>query len=205
MSSIRPCFWIAILIPLIITACGPSNSQVATAIAQTQEALPSATPEPTATRIPLAELPLEGILLASGDLPPGIEGAQVVDGLPEGFANIPEPDRAITQYFQKDGLLAGGVNIAVYTSDRFSTTAWNMLSSRSEFSPVSDVGEQAAAWETSSDLVSGAALVFVRCGAVTQVSFAVIGSSPLDRVTTEHVTAYARRLDKRLQPLLCQE
>lgn len=141
---------------------------------------------------------LEPVLIQEGDLPAGFTGAQVKDTLPPMFEHAAPPTKALYQGFQRAGNGAGGVSVLLYESDtdRDATYADSVKGMGDGTQPQTDVGERATILSSDSYSTLLADLVFVRCHAVVFVRF--IGTKqPSD------AAAYAKRLDQRLQPLVC--
>ena len=141
---------------------------------------------------------LEPTLIQDGDLPAGFTGAQVNDILPPMFQTVPAPTKALYQGFQRNGDVAGGVTVLLYDADadRDVTYVASVKGFGGDGRSQTDVGERASILAKDVQSFSFVDLVFVRCHAVAHIRF--IGTSkPGD------ATAYARRLDQRLTPLVC--
>lgn len=202
---------ILLLVPLLV-ACTPSASQIQTAVAQTQAALPTPTPIPTETPIPtptpipLSELNLEDILIKPGDLPAGFSGGQIKDVLPGMFdkLNVPKADQFIFQQLLRNGDLTGGVVLLLFTSLDDVEKAYEEISGSlgKDQEQVPDVGDKASDYVMSGSIAGvkyhAAGLVFARCHAVASIW----GTSELLDKTS--LSVYARRLIKRLDPLVCR-
>ncbi len=209
---------LAIALSLLLPACSPSAGAVETAIAQTQAARPTSspvptvrptatatkastatpTPVPTATQIPLADIDLESLLIQSGDLPAGYSGGQVRSGAPAMFDELPPAIADISQQFEHNGGPAGGVTIFLYSTVALVRSGYQAILAGFGDDTVArvTVGEQARMVETGFGF-DGADIVFTRCAAVVHVRMT-------DGADAASVTAYAERLDDRLQPVVCR-
>lgn len=151
------------------------------------------TPDPVPAT-PITAAQLESLLLAAGDLPAGMNGGQVREP-PAMFADLPPVDVRVYQQLARGGEPAGGVAVFVYADQGQRAAAYAQLARElGEGAPVEGVGESARA-SGASGLVAFADLVFVRCQVVAHVR--LMGED------LAAVTAYARRLDGRLQAAVC--
>jgi len=164
---------------------------------------PTPTNTPTPSAIPLSELELEPLLIQPGDLPAGFSGAQVRDVAPGMFDETPTAENAISQQFERGGDTAGGVAVLLYDSKSEIEEAYALFVSgmAGNVQTVTGVGEQAAVsvWSLSVLGITrkGSELLFIRCGAVAHIRMA-------DVVDIDTITAYAKRLDSRLEPVVCR-
>ncbi len=174
---------ILVTILLALAACGGS---------------PAAAP-PTSNAqaaVPLVDIDLAPLLIQSGDLPTGLSGAQVKDIVPPGLKGAPTPAKAIDQRFQHNGNNAGGVVVLLYEASADVESAFRLaVGEGKNFEPQYGVGDTARSW-LPSDILPRARVAFTRCHAYIDVTF---GQASIDEVT-----AYAKRLDQRLQPLVCR-
>ncbi len=198
-----------VMLACALTACGASQAQIQTAIAQTQVAQPTATTIPTPTPVPLADLDLSTTLIASGDLPAGVEGAQIRDTAEDKFRNLPKAENEIFQQFSNSGRGMGGVTVWLYESSDDVAAGFKNLSKRIGGSarPIESLGETSAGvmpgigsamlLGVSINLLAGE-VTFTRCHALVYIAMAP-GSAGL-----EAIGAYAKNLDERLRPLVCR-
>lgn len=172
---------------LLLTACGPAPAQQAA---------------PAATTIPLSVLDVEPLLIQLGDLPAGMEGAQVLDTPPAPYEamEISAADKLVFQRLQRSGQPAGYVIVSLYedqaTGDGVYARLVKDIGAGGEAKPLADVGEQGMITDAVAPLV-GAHAVFQRCHAVVDVLLTG------DLVDQQAVTAYAKRIDQRLRSLVC--
>jgi len=173
---------------------------------------PTPTDTPTATPIPLSELDLEPLLIQPGDLPAGFSGAQIKDVAPSMFDDLPAAENTIDQRFERGGDTAGGVTVFLYGSTSKIEEAYALLMSIEadyvalltddmNVQTVTGVGEQAIVSVVSLSMggftLESSDLDFVRCSAVVHIR--MVGVADIDTIR-----AYAKRLDKRLEPVVCQ-
>lgn len=155
------------------------------------------------TPVPLNQLDLEPLLVQSGDLPAGLTGAQVKDIAPEMFATFPKPTKVIDQRFQRNNQTAGGVTVLLYETVPEREQAYGALMTGlgKDAKPLEGTGEQGSA--TTLDVtvatihLQTVALGFRRCTALVYITLA-------GTATLSDGDAYAKRLDKRLTPLVCR-
>jgi hypothetical protein len=176
---------------------------------------PSATAEPTKTprptRVPtatpmpaLSALDLEPILVAAGDLPAGYSGAQVRSDAPPMFDELPEAEYEIYQQFEHADSGAGGVTVLLYERAKAVQNAYEFIISGFGAGSVQkvDAGEAGTAVQTADiyNQLIGEPMVdlaFIRCTAVVHIRMTV-------QTSISKALAYARRLDRRLQSLVCR-
>lgn len=153
--------------------------------------------------VPLSEIQLEPLLVQPGDLPAGFSGAQVKSVAPEMFKNFPSPQRAIDQRFEHEGETGGGVVVLLYEQQADRDRAYAMLVDgiSDDAQPVADLGEQSIAHgmelEAAGMNIKSTDLGFVRCQAIVHVRLT-------DTSNVAEAAEYAKRLDKRLSPLVCR-
>ena len=144
-----------------------------------------------------ADVDLEPLLIQAGDLPAGMTGAQVRDTAPAMFDAVPKPDKAAYQQLQKNGSQVGGVTVLLYSAgDALSqayTTVVDGMDDNAQ--PIAGVGEKAVVSENEV-LVKLVEFAFTRCSALAHVRMVFSGNR-------DEVTAYAKRLDTRLQSAIC--
>ncbi len=173
---------------------------------------PSPTNTPTATPIPLSELDLEPLLIQPGDLPAGFSGAQVKDVAPNMFDDLSAAENTIDQRFERGGDTAGGVTVFLYDSTSEIEEAYALLMSIEadyvvlltggmNIQTVTGVGEQAIvsvlSFSVGGFALESSDLAFIRCNAVVHIRMAGV-------VDIDTIKAYAKRLDSRLEPVVCQ-
>jgi len=171
---------------------------------------PMPTNTPTPTPIPLSELRLEPLLIQPGDLPAGFSGAQVKDVAPSLFDDLPTAENTIDQRFERGGDTAGGVTVFLYDSTSEIEEAYALIMSIEADSSimggmnvqaVAGVGEQAIVSVLSLSVwgftLESSDLAFIRCNAVVHIG--MVGVVDIDTIK-----AYAKRLDSRLEPVVCQ-
>src|SRR6266542_3910846 len=87
-----PTISIAVIISSCVSAPStPSSQSIQTALAQTQVAIPTATP------VPFSALDLESVIITGGDLPAGYEASQIRSKLSDLSKAAPTPDYFISQ------------------------------------------------------------------------------------------------------------
>ena len=188
-----------LLAALLLANCAP---------APTPTPLPS--PTATAMAIPLSDLELEPVLVVSGDLPAGYSGAQVRSTPPDMFDGIRGYEQVIYQQFGNDSQ-AGGLTVFLFASGGDRDAAYESMTEdfgNTEVSPdyillvddLSDLGEAAhyASFDGKTIPLDFIDLAFTHCHALVHIRMG--GMTQLDAVT-----AYAVRLDKRLQAIVCSE
>lgn len=204
-----------VLVLVFLSACtnAPSQGAIETAIGQTQEAkptptpIPTETPIPTPTLIPLSELNLEDTLIKPGDLPSGFSGGQISDLPPEKYKklSIPQADQFISQQIEHNGNLVGSIFVSLFTSlddaeKAYEETVINTLGKDRE--QVLNVGDKASSLFFSGSVAGvkyqGAGLISIRCHAIVDL---VSNDKLLDKTS---LSIYARRLIKRIDPLVCR-
>jgi hypothetical protein len=168
------------LAAVLLAACGSSPVAVA----------PPAVP----TRVPLRAVNLEPVLIQDGDLPSGLSPAQVFDAPPPAFKDYPAATKAAYQRFQRAGDTAGGVTVLLYEQAAdLANAAAQAVPTKKDYQSVEGVGERAALFVP--ELLTVRQIGFVRCQAVVNVV--------MDQVEPDELIAYAKRLDRRLQGMVC--
>lgn len=209
-------FWGVLLAGLLLVACTPSQVSFPVGAAEEHAAIatptvlpvatrpqhstvtpfPTRTPEPTA--IDLGNIDLEPILIQSGDLPAGFSGAQIRDEAPQMFRGMPSARNTAYQQFSYQDEVAGGVSVFLYgTSEVVDRAYAKVLDDFIEPVDLPGLGDRAA-FEIIDFLpgYSTVDLLFAHCAAVVHIR---MGNSE-DNV---EVLAYAKRLNRRLEPLVC--
>lgn len=177
-----------LLIAALLAGCGGEAATTAPAVP---------TIPPTAAAIALADIDLEALALQDGDLPAGYSGAQASDKAPGMFDKVLAPIKAFDRRFQKDNANAGGVTILLYaTADDAITGYADTFKGMTDDNTSADIGDRAAIGAINNEVINAIDGMFRRCNAVVFVRFA-------DMKSAEPATAYMRRLDTRLQPLVC--
>jgi hypothetical protein len=175
------------LIPLVflLVACGVP-----------QMSAPTAQP---ATAAPI--VPIEFVLLQSGDLPSGVSGGQVKELIPILFKDVAPPSRVITQSIERNGVPLGNVTVFVYSTPKERDMAYSQMlsavavTSTTGGSVQPGIGEQSFGGLFTNNLPGFAEIVFSRCHAVVHIR--------LNTTDATDVTSYAKRLDTRLQSAVC--
>lgn len=189
--------FVAITVTIVLIGCGAAPAEPA-AVAPTSA--PAAAP--TATPVPLDQVDLESILIASGDLPAGMSGAQVRDTAPKMFDGMPPAIKVINQQIAQDERQIGGVTVFLYADAAEREKAYKLvLDGFGDAKAVEDLGEQAQITlpdDGTVTVIDSADVAFVRCQAVAHVRMTGAGVSK----DTTPLTAYAKRLDKRLATAL---
>ena len=192
---------LAAVILSLIVSCAPSPEKIREAIEQTQTAsqLLISTNVPTPTLIPLDELDLEPLLIQGNDLPSGYTASHVKEIGSDSYKWISNHGIAnISQSFAHNGEDSGGVTVFLYTNTEDSKTAYleQLESLGSETKSAVDVGDENAYVHISilGDVVE---LSFRRCLAVVDIKM-------FDNDDPDDVIAYAKRLDKRIEPIVCR-
>lgn len=193
MVSRRSSMILTLILTLgMTTGCQPSEQAIQTAIAETQIALPSATPEPTATAKPFTGADLEPLLFQPGDLQQVYEPQQFQIDAPD-YWGEPELYRGLPLVFEGDNMVGHGVEVAVYTQpvdDELFTTIGGMSGD-----PVEGLGE-ASSMTSRVRYGVNVTVVWRRCNYVGSIDVYVAYEK-------EPVAIYARRLDERLAGILC--
>ena len=202
--------FLLLVVTLFVVSCAQS-SPVPTTAPQPSPIVPTNTPQPsptatlapTSTPLPLSGIDLESIIIEDGDLPAGFSGAQIRDVAPGMFRDLPLAQNTVYQQLEKNGETAGGIAIFLYDSQENVEEAYNLIvdgmTDDAELS--NNVGEKATTLSMSMTALGittkAAEIVFVRCGAVVHIR--MTGTSDVDSVV-----AYAKRLDRRIEILVCR-
>ncbi len=161
---------------------------------------PTPTLAPTPTPIPLSDIDLSPLLIQEGDLPAGYSGAQIRDEAPAPFNRLPETQNQISQELAHSNTTGGRVSVFVYDSLADRDTAYSILIEDIMISGGEVTGRVGESDYTTYVYLMGThytALSFTRCGAVVNINLS-------GRQDQEAIIAYARRLDQRLEPIICR-
>lgn len=179
--------WMMSTMVIVLVACGS---------AAPTEVPPTAIPTP----VPLADIDLEPFLIQSGDLPSGYDGSQVFNEAPAMFDKAPHPINAINQRFEHKDETAGGVSVLLYESTDDVKKAYDVVVDGLVDDLIVQKPELGEGGVTSViQIQKGLSFsegAFHRCHAVVHVRFTINDERAVE--------SYLERLDKRLQPLVCQ-
>jgi len=204
----------------------PTSLPVLGAVSAPIRATPTVTPRVVATRAPvaivtsvassaslitpLAELNLEALVVQPGDLPIGVNAAQVLDVAPGMFDGMAIADQTLIQQLSVSDEQAGGIAIFLYESIFDANEAYRFIESgmSTNLEEVSSIGEKAIVTFMEKQVIKvqgnslevgsdSSDLLFSRCHAVVHIRISV------DGLTKTKIEAYAKRLDKRLAPVVC--
>jgi hypothetical protein len=185
-TGIRWLVWLGLLAALL-AGCGGAPAAEA--------------PVPTPTVVSLDKVDIEPVLIQSGDLASQVAGGQVKELVPILFKGITEPSRVLTQELDRNGVPFGSVTVFLYNSAKERESAYTemlraiAIKAESGGASQAGIGEQSFGGVFANNLPGFAEIVFVRCHAAVHIR---INSSDATDVTT-----YAKRLDKRLESLVC--
>lgn len=175
-------------VAVVLASCGSAPGAAPVA--------PAAAPATAVGAVALKDIDLEPFLIQPGDLPSGMEAAQVKNTAPAGMKDYPAATNAIDQRFQRNGKTAGGVVVLLYEQQADLDKATAQALAPNKYSePTTDVGEKGKLF-LGTDLLPLRSVTFVRCHAIVDVT--------MSDVDTTEIAAYAKRLDKRLQAAVCQ-
>ena len=187
------------LVPPVAQVQAPAPQVVqATLTLKAVQATPTPLP-PTATPVPLDE-----ILILPGDLPPGYTGAQIRTEAPGTFPALPSTETVLYQQIQSNGRQIGSVTLFVYQGETDLKKAYSILKGGlGESKSLSGLGDEATFWNNTTFNITVSELVFRHCRALVYVRMTagVVDESSVDESS---VVGYAKRLDKRLQQIVCQ-
>jgi len=171
------------------------------------------TPQPTTTPLPLGELDIASLLVRDGDLPAGYSGGQIRDEAPSMFGECPAPVLAAYRQVAKNEETVGGVTVLLYESTQDITDAYTLIADgmtsdvaleglTENVYETSDIGDEALVSAMSLTALGktheNLDLLFSRCQAVVHVRLS-------GTLNEDAIIAYGKRLDSRLQPVVCQE
>lgn len=191
--------WIFIAVCIVVlAACVPSQAAINTGIIQTKAVETQAAP-----KIPLDEIDLGELLIVQGDLPAAYVGQQIKSELPGSLKDIGiyEGINTASQSFKNSNWASEGVTVTIYASAEEPKYIFDeILTSR--LPKVAGLGEASLIHEggTWCDRCS-IQVIFFRCHALVYIDIYDQQASH-DRVYGT-ITTYAKRLDGRLQPLVC--
>lgn len=159
--------------------------------------------EPTSkllTSAQISEVKLELLSFQAGDLPAKYEIAVPTTTIPERFKDFPVAQNQISVEITLFGSWAGNATIFLYERQADIDKAFQ-LSSGTANETISGLGEKSVfaafsiPYGTEGGTIDGANVLFVRCSAVVEIR--------LITENNEDVIAYAKRLDERLMPAVC--
>jgi hypothetical protein len=118
------------------------------------------------------------------------------------FSGIPVAQNTIYIQFEKNGSVAGGVSVFLYENQSDLERAYQLVIDGFGDTKVTvEVGDEAVVASFSSSVggvnLDVADLAFVRCSALVHIRM----SKGADK---DSITAYAKRLDNRLIPIVCR-
>lgn len=184
--------FLVLLAALLISCGGP---QVAT------DPTPASAPTAMPTVVTLDKIAIEPALIQSGDLPSGLVGGQVKALVPVLFKGITPPDRVLTQSLENGGVALGNVTVLLYQDTKNRDAAYTQMLGDIAITPATGgtaqpgIGERSLGGLFTNNLPGFAEIAFVRCHAVVHIR--------LDTQDATDVTTYAKRLDTRLQTVVC--
>jgi hypothetical protein len=193
--------FVLLVIALVLAGCGASPQSSQQAVDQAFATIGAGLgATAVSTVVPLTALDLESLLIQPGDLPAGVVGSQVKDKAPPVFKDVPLPVKAIDQRFGlADGAIIGGVTVLLYDSPTDLEKAYAVVikGMGSSAYPSTEVGDKARIGGLTARTQRIAEVSFVRCHALVSVSLSETPQPDDDTLT------YAKRLDRRLTPLVC--
>ncbi|MBN1954451.1 MAG: hypothetical protein JW900_05295 [Anaerolineae bacterium] len=168
--------------------------------------LPTRTPRPPATATPTAGevapptsdaslfAALEPLLVLPGDLPAGLDGAQVRDFAPPGLDDLPAAEVVIHRQFARGQEVAGGVTVFLFGAAATAEAGYDQVAAclEGQTALIADLGRSALSAETS----SAVEVLFSHCAALVHVR--------MEGVDLDSALVYARRLDERLIGWACR-
>ncbi len=190
---------------------GCATPQIASPGTPTVLPTPLSSVQPTPTTISLTAADLEPLLVQPGDLPGGRVGGQVRDTIPAIIENLPSSQQTILQTFEQAGRVDGWVGVRLYQKTTNADAAYQEVVQQMPLYPsatntkrtlktVDTLGEQATAAPPPDIATTATYLTFVRCHAFIVMTF----SDDVPDPEATAAIAYAKRLDKRIQPVVCQ-
>lgn len=201
-----------LLVISLIVGCSPSPDSIEREATEIQGAVTTATATPTQpvpviptqTQIQLSDIDLEEILIVPNDLPAGYSGGQAHEITIEQFTWVSY--KGINNLYQeiaRDNAQVGGVTVFIYenTNDALKTYQELLDAIGDSYEELKDIGDKGV-YSTIDMKISGisvknVSLVFTRCNA--SVNLGISGTTDI-----MGVSAYAKRLDERLSPLVCK-
>jgi hypothetical protein len=214
----RTSYAVSIIFCILLASCqaaAPEPSVIQTAIAKTKAseptAIPTSTPQPSPTSIPLSKINLEELILLKGDLSPEYVGGQIKTDWPKDIdAKFPDPDNLVQQSFRNGIFGSDGITIALYDSVSNVQIAYQAFTEAMSVEKVdkknelSDIGEKAFITISAGGgflnipYSVSVKLVFMRCHSVVFIDLFASAASEDVAIT------YGKRLDKRLSPIVCR-
>jgi hypothetical protein len=179
----------SIMVVSLLIGCSPSTNVVQ-----------------NSTPVPLAGLNLEPYLIQSGDLPAGYSGVQAVKVADDTFPWVSNHGiNNIYQQLQKNGNSVGNITVFLYDSTDQRDLAYKQLINGMGIENqknIDGIGEKGT-YSVMDVVRSGkeimiSELVFVRCNALINITMS-------ETKNIDDLSAYAKKLDARLQPLVCAQ
>lgn len=190
-----------LLAALLLAACGAPRA------AEEQPPAVAVSTQPVEAA-KLAALDLQPLLLAADD---GLAAAQVSTRKPYFLDKVPPPARLVWLNLQQTNLNAGTAALLVYNSAEEADLAFKAHTARwitqrpdaglGEVSIVTDQGEGLTSGPTELGITSIGLATFRRCSAIVDIRMLDLRAPD---GLMEVATAYARRVDARLAPAVCE-
>jgi hypothetical protein len=184
-----------VLFTLLLASCSasPTARQVQSTAVSSQT---------SSTSVPLSDVNLDDILLNPGDLPPEYIGQQISHNPPAIFESVQEVVQVVQQPFEVGKYPSDGITIFLFSSPTDLDSAYKRVTeiiSIGALEPLSEVGEKAVIQEEGQGvfLVTSVQVVFIRCHALVYIQLFASDA------TTDLATSYAKKVDKRISPLVC--
>jgi len=196
----------------IVTSGCASNTTFNNVSPPTPQITTAPSPKPS-----LTAMDLEPLLIQTGDLPPGFNPSQITDTMdgvkskwPVLFnESFPQPDVVILQSIEQNQEIAGSVYVLYYSLNSSQKAAYETMKSRviaysentSPFEKLDPgIGDQSIAYGYKRTLgnanFDNSSVLFSKCGGVVLTS--------ISTYRVEQAVSYAKRLERRLEPLLCR-
>lgn len=154
---------------------------------------------PLLTSGQITALPLEALLIQAGDFPSAYKIGDASNVIPERYKDNPVAQKQISVGLTRNDSWQGDVSIFLYEKQTDIDKSYGQESAHSE--DISGLGEKSNlivfSVPYSGGVLDGLNLVFIRCSAVVHMRILVEG------ITKDDIIAYAKRLDKRLAPSVC--
>jgi len=187
------------LLTAMVSACAPSTAQIQTAIAETQAAAPTNTPDATPTFVQLSAITIDPNIIQPEDL--GLIGGEMLDSHPDiwPLRGLSNGNNHLSRKLIFNGSDAfGWVSIFVFESQDELSKMFSVASSNvSKYKKDSDpIGESAIAYE---EALKG--VIFSNCHLLVSVAYSQRDS---ERKDISAIVFYAKSLNKRLEPLFCR-
>ena len=113
------------------------------------------------------------------------------------YRDLPPAEKTVYQQLAHNDAPARGVAIFLYSSPEDRETAYALIAGGMIDPSSITFGEKASAFSTNIAGMKMTEIVYIRCIAVIHISFS-------DLQDLDAATAYAKRLDERLTPIICQ-